>query len=152
MADYTTFPKGAHDDSSVFIDYARIIGIAYDSQAMGLIDMCRSFSQVTLQHAHQDGDLRRVLRVCDLALRSAADSGMEVTDEANQRFKEATQVLSNYSERWHQSRQDNSSSVDERMRLAKLQDESLRNQVRFSRSLGLSMPTVQLLLLSSDLY
>ncbi|KAH9165694.1 hypothetical protein EDB89DRAFT_2076551 [Lactarius sanguifluus] len=128
MADYTTFPKGAHDDSSVFIDYARIIGRAYDSQAMGLIDMCRSFSQVTLQHAHQDGDLRRVLRVCDLALRSAADSGTEVTDEANQRFKEATQVLSRYSERWHQSRQDNSSSVDERMGLAKLQDESLRNQ------------------------
>ncbi|KAH9037016.1 hypothetical protein EDB84DRAFT_1481771 [Lactarius hengduanensis] len=128
MTDYTTFPKGAHDSSSVFIDYARIIGRAYESQAMGLIDMCRSFSQVTPQYAHQDSDLRRVLRVCDIALRSAADSGTEVTDEANQRFKEAIQVLSRYSERWHQSRQHDPSSVDERMRLAKSQDETLRNQ------------------------
>ncbi|KAH9020220.1 hypothetical protein EDB85DRAFT_533594 [Lactarius pseudohatsudake] len=127
MTDYTTFPKGAHDSSSVFIDYAKIIGRAYESQAMRLIDICRSFSQVTPQYAHQDGDLRRVLRVCDIALRSAADSGTEVTDEANQRFKEATQVLSRYSERW-QSHQVVRPSVDERMRLARLQDESLKYQ------------------------
>jgi hypothetical protein len=41
----------------------------------------------------------RTLRVCDIALRSAADSGSNVTDEANVRFQEATQVLSNYLER-----------------------------------------------------
>ena len=47
----------------------------------------------------------RVLRLCDLALHSAADSGNEVTEEANQRFNEATQVLSRYSERWHPAHQ-----------------------------------------------
>ncbi len=119
MSNYTTFPTEAHDDRSVFIEYAMNIGRAYRNQATGLIDICRHFSQVSPQHAHQDGDLRvynhprftcpgltfpcRVLRVCDLALRSAANSGTEVTDEANQRFKEATQVLSRYSERWHPS-------------------------------------------------
>jgi len=68
MTNYTTFPTEAHDDSSVFIDYATNIGRAYRSQAMGLIDMCRRFSQVSPQHAHQDGDLRRYnqsgLRAC----------------------------------------------------------------------------------------
>lgn len=38
-------------------------------------------------------------RACDLALRSAADSGTNVADEANARFKDATEILSNYSER-----------------------------------------------------
>jgi hypothetical protein len=38
----------------------------------------------------------RTLRVCDIALRSAADSGLKVSDEANARFKEATQALSNH--------------------------------------------------------
>ena len=38
---------------------------------------------------------------CDLALRSAAYSGTKVTDEANERFKEATQVLSNHWARKH---------------------------------------------------
>jgi hypothetical protein len=37
--------------------------------------------------------------MCDIALRSAADSGAKVTDEANAQFEEATQVLSSYSER-----------------------------------------------------
>jgi hypothetical protein len=40
-------------------------------------------------------------RVCDLALRSAADLGVKVTDETNARFKEATEILSNYSVRRH---------------------------------------------------
>lgn len=38
-------------------------------------------------------------RVCDLALRSAADSGTRVTDEASARFEEATQMLSSHSVR-----------------------------------------------------
>ncbi|KAH9172510.1 hypothetical protein EDB89DRAFT_885835 [Lactarius sanguifluus] len=42
-----------------------------------------------------------MLRVCDLALRSAADSGTKVTQEANSRFEEAIQVLSSHSERRH---------------------------------------------------
>jgi hypothetical protein len=36
---------------------------------------------------------------CDLALRSAAYSGTKVTDEADTRFKEATQMLSSHSAR-----------------------------------------------------
>ena len=41
----------------------------------------------------------RLRKVCDLALRSAADSGTKATDEANALFKRATEVLGNYSER-----------------------------------------------------
>jgi hypothetical protein len=41
----------------------------------------------------------RVLQVCDISLRSAADSGSKGADEANARFEEAIQVLSNYLER-----------------------------------------------------
>ncbi|KAH9037017.1 hypothetical protein EDB84DRAFT_1577669 [Lactarius hengduanensis] len=126
MTNYTTFPTGAHrdDDDSVLIDYAMNIGRAYRNQVMELINLCRHFSHLAPQFAHQDDDLRRVLRICDLALRSAADSGKEVTDEANQRFKEATQVLSRYSERWHPGQQGQPSSVrvDERMEMTKWED------------------------------
>ena len=38
-----------------------------------------------------------MLRVCDLALQSAAESGTNETDEANVRFEEATRVLSSHS-------------------------------------------------------
>jgi hypothetical protein len=38
-------------------------------------------------------------RLCDLALRSAADSGTNVTDEANARFEKATLALCDHSER-----------------------------------------------------
>jgi hypothetical protein len=41
----------------------------------------------------------RILRLCDIALRSAADSGTKVTIKANTRFKEATQMLSSHCER-----------------------------------------------------
>ncbi|KAH9016378.1 hypothetical protein EDB83DRAFT_2556335, partial [Lactarius deliciosus] len=126
MTNYTTFPTGAHDDDSVFIDYAKNIGIAYRNQAMELINLCRHFSHLAPQLAHQNDDLRRVLRVCDLALRSAADSGKEVTDKANQRFREATQVLGRYSERWNPGQQDqlkpSSIRVDERMEMSKWED------------------------------
>ena len=39
--------------------------------------------------------------MCDIALRSAANSGSKGADEANARFKEATQVLNDYLERIH---------------------------------------------------
>ena len=42
-----------------------------------------------------------MLQMCDLSLRSAADSGMEVTEEANAQFKEATQMLGDYSNTRH---------------------------------------------------
>ncbi|KAI9451455.1 hypothetical protein BJY52DRAFT_1352080, partial [Lactarius psammicola] len=132
MTNYTTFPLGAQNDSSVFIDHAKNIGRAYRNQAMELIDICRHFSQVAPQLAHQEDDLRRVLRVCDLALRSAADSGTEVTNEANQRFKEATEVLCRYSERWHPSHQpgDHPFSVDQRMEIPKWEDNLMTYPMR----------------------
>ena len=39
--------------------------------------------------------------MCDLALRSAAESGTNVTDEANARFKDATDMLRNETIRKH---------------------------------------------------
>jgi hypothetical protein len=42
----------------------------------------------------------RVLRFCDLALHSAADSGQKVTDKANERFEKATRVVCRYFIRW----------------------------------------------------
>lgn len=38
----------------------------------------------------------RVLRVCDLALHSAADSGQKITDKADKRFEKATRVVCGY--------------------------------------------------------
>ena len=43
----------------------------------------------------------RILQACDLALRSAADSGTKVTNEANERFNKAISVLSNSSTNLH---------------------------------------------------
>ncbi|KAH8988286.1 hypothetical protein EDB86DRAFT_2947146, partial [Lactarius hatsudake] len=63
-----------------------------------------------------------VLRVCDLALRSAADSGTKVTDEANARFEEATQVLTSHSERDHRLDLPLLGSVYSRMEIAKRDD------------------------------
>ncbi|KAF8260501.1 hypothetical protein EI94DRAFT_1748287 [Lactarius quietus] len=62
----------------------------------------------------------RISRVCDIALRSAANSGTKVTDEANARFKEATQVLSSHSERRH--RLDLPLTVSSRLETAKQKD------------------------------
>ncbi|KAF8269922.1 hypothetical protein EI94DRAFT_1723906 [Lactarius quietus] len=114
MSRYTTFPTGAHNDLA-FIDYATKIGRAYRNQAIGLIDICRHFNIVALapQHAHQDDDLRRY------------NQPRFLTDEANQRFKEATQVLSKYAERWHPCCQGRPSFIDERMKMTKLQDETI---------------------------
>ncbi|KAI9456027.1 hypothetical protein BJY52DRAFT_1224387 [Lactarius psammicola] len=64
--------------------------------------------------AHEDADLRSVqLQVCNRALRSAADSGKEVTDEVDERFEEAIQVLSEFSGR---SKPHNEESETERSR------------------------------------
>ncbi|KAI9438944.1 hypothetical protein H4582DRAFT_104166 [Lactarius indigo] len=96
MSNYTgtTLPLEAHENRSLFLEDARNIGRAYRNRALELISICQLLSQyATPRFAHEDAELRRVLRVCDLALRSAADSGTEVTDGANARFQEATQVL-----------------------------------------------------------
>jgi hypothetical protein len=90
----------------------------------------------------------RSFRICDFALRSAAESGTTATDEANARFEEATQVLINLSERgnrlWasntmmvHRVSTDSCSgrdlplTVHSRMEIAKQKDsvESVRSDV-----------------------
>ena len=52
----------------------------------------------TLSHSVSDISCR-IRRACDLALRSAADSGRKVTEEANALLKEATEMLGHHSER-----------------------------------------------------
>ncbi|KAN0129081.1 hypothetical protein V8E53_013077 [Lactarius tabidus] len=71
----------------------------------------------------------RSFRICDFALRSAAESGTTATDEANARFEEATQVLINLSERGN--RLDLPLTVHSRMEIAKQKDsvESVRSDV-----------------------
>ena len=121
MVDYTILPLESHDNKSVFLEHAWNIGRAYRNQALELISICTLLSRVVSPNlAHEDAELRRQLSIlcflhafafpltfpctrllgaCDLALRSAADSGTKVTDQANARFKEATRVLSGHSER-----------------------------------------------------
>ncbi len=121
MTDYaSTLPLEAHDDHrSAFLEHAWNIGRAYRNQAMELISICQLLSRLAPPKlAHEDAELRRsptipgfsrfvltfscrMRRMCDLALRSAVDSGTKATDEANARFKEATRMLSNHSERRH---------------------------------------------------
>ncbi|KAH9054694.1 hypothetical protein EDB87DRAFT_1425035 [Lactarius vividus] len=91
----------AHNGRSVFIKHARNIGRAYRSQAIELISICLTLSRVAPQFAHEDRELMRVLRTCDLAFNSATDSGRKVTDRANKCFEKATRVLCRYFERWH---------------------------------------------------
>ncbi|KAH9062538.1 hypothetical protein EDB83DRAFT_2675313 [Lactarius deliciosus] len=99
MTDYITLPLEAHGDNrSVFLEHAWNIGRAYRNQALELISICLLLSRIAPPKlAYEDAELRRKLRVCDLALRSAANSGTKVTDEANARFEEATWVLSSHS-------------------------------------------------------
>ncbi|KAN0133623.1 hypothetical protein V8E53_008570 [Lactarius tabidus] len=94
----------AHCGRSAFKRQARNIGRAYRSQAMDLISICRiglAFSRDALQTAHEDVELRSVLRACDLALHSAADSGQKVNDDVNNLFEKATRMLYRYFGRWH---------------------------------------------------
>ncbi|KAH9033762.1 hypothetical protein EDB85DRAFT_1050880 [Lactarius pseudohatsudake] len=128
MPNYTTLPLEAHRNRSLFLEHARSIGRAYGSQALELISICQLLSRIaTPRFAYEDAELRRMLRVYDLALRSAADSGTKVTDRANARFEEATQVLStlnSHSERVH--RLDLPLSVYSRMEIAKRKDSEER--------------------------
>ncbi|KAH8978122.1 hypothetical protein EDB86DRAFT_3249238, partial [Lactarius hatsudake] len=124
MIDFATLPLEAHGDNrSVFLEHAWNIGRAYRNRALELISICQLLSRIAPPKlAYEDAELRRKLRVCDLALRSAADSGTKVTDEANARFKEATRVLSSHSraERWHHF--DPPLSVHSRMEIAQQKD------------------------------
>ncbi|KAH9159338.1 hypothetical protein EDB89DRAFT_2237048 [Lactarius sanguifluus] len=99
MTDYTTLPLEAHGDNRpVFLEHAWNIGKAYRNQALELISICLLLSRIAPPKlAYEDAELRRTLRVCDLALRSAADSGTKVTEEANARFEDATCLLSSLS-------------------------------------------------------
>ncbi|KAH9167525.1 hypothetical protein EDB89DRAFT_119961 [Lactarius sanguifluus] len=102
MSDYATFPTEAQNGGQGFVEHAKNIGRAYQHQAMELIYICQLLSRVSPPRiAREDAELRRTLRVCDIALRSAADSGKGVTDEANTCFEEATQVLCKYSKRFY---------------------------------------------------
>ncbi|KAH9062545.1 hypothetical protein EDB83DRAFT_839940 [Lactarius deliciosus] len=129
MSDFTTLPLEAHSDNrSVFLEHAWNIGRAYRNRALELISICQLLSRIAPPKlAYEDAELRRKLRVCDLALRSAADSGTKMTDEANARFKEATRVLSSHSraERWHHF--DPPLSVHSRMEIAQQKDSVERN-------------------------
>lgn len=91
----------AHNGRSTFVKHARNIGRAYRNQAMELVSICLIFSRAAApQFAHEDAELRRLLRACDLALRSAAESPQKVTDQANRRFENATRLLCRYFGRW----------------------------------------------------
>ncbi|KAH9021822.1 hypothetical protein EDB85DRAFT_2293351 [Lactarius pseudohatsudake] len=127
MTDYTGLPPEAHVNRSAFLEHAWSIGRAYRYRALELITICQLISRIAPPKlAHEDAELRRIHRVCDLALRSAAESGMKATDGADERFKEATRVLSGHSER--RNRLDLPLTVYSRMEIAKLKDSKQRDQ------------------------
>ncbi|KAI9452685.1 hypothetical protein BJY52DRAFT_1225982 [Lactarius psammicola] len=151
MADYATLPLEAHDNRSLFLEHAWNIGRAYRNQAMELISICQLLSRLAPPKLlHEDAEMRRMRRVCDLALRSAADSGTKVTDEANARFKEATEILSAHSERRH--RLDLPLTVLSKMEIAKWKDSGQRDwsHVKFEDEWGPTM-TINFVLLQSPL-
>ncbi|KAH9022921.1 hypothetical protein EDB84DRAFT_1509594 [Lactarius hengduanensis] len=141
MADYTTLPLEAHDTNrSVFLEHAWNIGRAYRNQAMELISICRLVSLLAPPKlAHEDAELRRIRRGCDLALHSAADSGAKVTDEANARFKEATRLLSSHSHAQRGHRLDLPLTVFSRMEIARQKDSLERDWPLAVRSTCVSM-------------
>ncbi|KAN0133536.1 hypothetical protein V8E53_008704 [Lactarius tabidus] len=112
----------AHNTSrSVFLEHARNIGRAYQHQALELIYICQLISRLAPPKlVSEDAELRRMRQVCDLALRSAADSGTNVTDEANARFEEATRVLRGHSE--GRRRLDLPLTICSKMEIARLKD------------------------------
>ncbi|KAI9457241.1 hypothetical protein BJY52DRAFT_515138 [Lactarius psammicola] len=126
MTDYATLPLKAHDNRFMFLEHAWNIGRAYRHRAMELISICQLLSHLAPPKlAHEDAELRRMRRICDLALRSAADSGTKVTDEANKFFEEATQMLSNHSV--GRQRLDFPLTVYSKMEIAKLKDSTQRD-------------------------
>ncbi|KAF8268652.1 hypothetical protein EI94DRAFT_1700067 [Lactarius quietus] len=121
MTDCATLPLEALDNKSVFRERMWNIGRAYRNQAMELISICQLISRIAPPKlAHEDRELTRIRQVCDLAMRSAADSGTKVTDEANARFKEAIQMLSTHSA--ISDRLDLPRSVYSKMEIAKRKD------------------------------
>lgn len=168
MTDCVSLPLEAHDNISAFLKHAWNIGRAYRNQALELISICQLFSRIAPPKlVHEDAELRRylntsssshiclptftiscrIIRACDLALRSAADSGAKVTEEANARFKEATRLLTGHSGRrnclWvkiplvfddlrpsinSHSRRDLPLTVYSRMEIAKVKDSVQRDQ------------------------
>lgn len=146
---YTSLPLDAFDDRSVFLEHAWNICRAYRNQALELISICQLLSRIAPPMlSHEDAQLKRLLRVCDLALRSAADSGVKVTEEANARFNEATRILSEHSERMH--RLDPLPSIYSKMDIAKRKDslEKDWSHVEFEEARG-PMMIVRFVLLQS---
>ncbi|KAH9172508.1 hypothetical protein EDB89DRAFT_2069590 [Lactarius sanguifluus] len=141
----------AHGDNrSLFLEHAWNIGRAYRNQALELISICQLLPQLAPpKFVHEDAELRRILRVCDLVLRSAADSGTETTDEANTRFEEATQILGHFARR---HRLDLPLTVFSKMEIAKWKDSVQRDQshVKFEDEWGPTM-TINIVLLRSPL-
>ncbi|KAI9432326.1 hypothetical protein H4582DRAFT_1105147 [Lactarius indigo] len=151
MSDFATLPLEAHDNRPLFLEHAWNIGGAYRNQAMELISICQLFSRLAPPKIlHEDVELRRMRRVCDLALHSAANSGTRVTDGANARFKEATQMLSNHSERRHCL--DLPLTVCSKMEISKWKDSGQRNwsHEKFEDEWGPTM-TIKFILLQSPL-
>lgn len=123
MTDYAqaTLPLQARDNRSLFLEHAWNIGRAYRNRAIELISIYQFISRLAPpKRAQEYAELRRyettprflhsfvflpltfscrMCRLCDLALRSAADSGTKVTNEADARFSEAIQMLSSHSAR-----------------------------------------------------
>ncbi|KAN0137486.1 hypothetical protein V8E53_004537 [Lactarius tabidus] len=151
MTDCTTLPLEAHNNRSVYLEQAWNIGRAYRNQAMELIAICQLLSRLAPPKlVHEDAELRSMRRACDLALRSAADSGTDVTDEANRRFKEAIEMLSNHSERRHCL--DLPLTVYSKMEIAKWKDSVQRDSshMKFEDEWGPTM-TINFVLLRSPL-
>jgi hypothetical protein len=121
MTDYATLPLQAHDNRSAFLEHAWNIGRAYRNRAIELISICQFLSRFAPPtFSHQDTEVRRLRSACDIAIRSAAESGTKTTDEANTLFKRATKVLSNYSKR--KLRLDPQITVYSKMEIAKSKD------------------------------
>ncbi|KAH9046545.1 hypothetical protein EDB84DRAFT_656871 [Lactarius hengduanensis] len=174
MADYTTFLMEAHDNRSVFLEHAWNIGRAYRNQALEIdfyvqtplpscatkvfARRCRA-KKVTGSQLPRVYFTRlvfplltsscRILRVCDLALRSAADSGTEVTDEANARFKEASRVLSSRSGR--KRRMNPPISVHSGMKIARQKDRVKSDRSHKSENKWGPTTTINFVLLRSPL-
>ncbi|KAF8271176.1 hypothetical protein EI94DRAFT_1721043 [Lactarius quietus] len=146
----TYLPLQTHDNKSMFLEHAWNIGRAYRNQAMELISICQLLSRIApLKLAHEDAELKRILRLCDLALRSAADSGTKVTDKTNIRFEKATQILSGHFKRNHRS--DLPLSVYSKMEIAKWKDSVQRDGSYVTSDEWRRMITINFILLRSPL-
>ncbi|KAH9033754.1 hypothetical protein EDB85DRAFT_1050589 [Lactarius pseudohatsudake] len=139
MSDYT-LPLDAHGDNRlVFLEHAWNIGRA---QALELVPISQLLSRITPPELlHEDAELRRILRVCDLALRSAASSGTKLTDEVNARVKEAIRVLSTSNSNSHAAGLSLRFFICSRLEIARQTDrvERYRSHVKYENECGLSI-------------